>query len=173
MPPITTVTSSNRFQPLLVSTSKTLSANNTTAHVPIFSLTGSVDLIAIYGVVTTGLGANQTAAGFRLNDQTAQVDITLATGTTISAAPSNSLIARTALAATALTYKSSAAGAVMEPNAATTIDTFLPIVLIQKTPTTTTNIEFSYTTTDAPTSGVIQFFARYIPVSNGSGLAPL
>ena len=170
---MTVVTSSNRFQPLLVSTSKTLSANNTTAHVPIFSLTGVIDLIDLYGVVTTTLGANQTAAGFRLNDQTAQVDITLAAGTTISAAPVNSLIARTALAATALTYKSAAAGAVMEPNAATTTDTFLPIVLVQKTGAVTTNIEFSYTTTDTPTSGVIQFFAHYLPKSAGSSLSPL
>src|ERR1017187_7034430 len=99
---MTVVTSSNRFQPLLVSTSKTLSANNTTAHVPIFSLTGDIDLIDLYGVVTTTLGANQTAAGFRLNDQTAQVDITLSTGTTISAAPAGSIMARTALAATAM-----------------------------------------------------------------------
>lgn len=170
---MTVVTSSNRFQPLVVSTSKTLSANNTTAHVPIFSITGSVDVIALYGVVTTGLGANQTAAGFRLNDQTAQVDITLSTGTTISAAPINSIMARTALAATAMGYKSAAAGGILEPNAATTTDTFLPAVLVQKTPAVTTNIEFSYTTTDTPTSGVIQFFCRYIPNSSGAGVTPL
>lgn len=170
---MTVVTSSNRFQPLVVSTSKTLSANNTTAHVPIFGITGSVDVVALYGVVTTTLGANQTAAGFRLNDQTAQVDITLSTGTAISAAPAGSLIARTALAATAMTYKSAAAGAVMEPNSATTTDTFLPIDVIQKTGSVTTNIEFSYTTTDTPTSGVIQFFCRYIPTSAGASVSPL
>lgn len=170
---MTTVTSASRYQPILVSSSKTLVANNTTAHVAIFGVTGEVDLIGLWGVVTTTLGANQTAAGFRLNDQSAQVDITLATGTTISAAPAGSMIARTALAATAMTYKSAAAGAVMEPNAATTTDTLLPIVLIQKTGSVATNVEFSYTTTDTPTSGVVKFFARYIPLSDGAALTPM
>jgi hypothetical protein len=170
---MTTVTSSNRYQPLLVSTSKTLVANNTTAAVPIFSLTGTVDVLALYGIVTTVLGSNNTAAFFRLNDQTAQVSITLATGTTLSSAPVGSLILRNALAATALVLKSSAAGAIVEPNTAAAPDPFVPFMITQKTGSITTNIEFDYTTTNTPTTGVIQFFAKYLPVSSGSGLSPL
>lgn len=143
--------------------SKILSANNTTANVPIFGITGAVNIVSLYGIVTTDLGANNTAAYWRLNDQTAQVNITLNTGTTISAVKAGSVIVKKGLAAAALTLLDNAAGKVSEP---TTLETtfFSPFVAVQKTGATT-NIEFVYSTTDAPTSGAIQFFAVWLPVS--------
>lgn len=143
---------------------QTLNANNTTGIVPIFGITGSVEVRGLWGIVTTVLGANHTASAFRLNDQTAQVNITLNTGTDISAAPVGSLIVKKGLAGAALTLKSAAAGAISEP---TTLETlhFSPFVLTQKTGGVATNIEYVYATTDAPTSGVIQFFLRWIPLS--------
>lgn len=143
--------------------SKTLSANNTTAQVPIFSITGTVNIVSLYGVVTTDLGSNNTAAYWRLNDQTAQPAITLATGTTISAVKTGSAIVKKGLAGAALTLLDNAAGRVSEP---TTLETtfFSPFVAMKKT-AADTNIEFVYTTSNTPTSGVIQFFAVWLPIS--------
>lgn len=148
--------------------SKTLSASNTTATVPIFRLTGTVNVVSLYGVVTTDLGANNTAAYWRLNDQTAQPAITLATGTTLSAVKAGSTIVKKGLAAAALTLLDNSAGRVSEP---TTLETtfFSPFVIMKKT-AATTDIEFVYTTTDTPTSGIIQFFAVWLPVSADAAL---
>lgn len=143
--------------------SKTLSGNNTTVAIPIFSITGTVNVISLYGVVTTSLGVNNTAAYWRLNDQTAQVNITLNTGTTLSGVLAGSTIVKKGLAAAALTLLDNAAGRVSEP---TTLETpyFSPFVATKKT-VAETDIEFVYTTTDTPTSGVIQFFCVWLPVS--------
>lgn len=143
--------------------SVTLNGNNTTVNVPVFGITGTVNVVGIYGVVTTDLGANNTAAYWRLNDQTAQPAITLSTGTTLSAVKAGSVIVKKGLAAAALVLLDNAAGRVSEP---TTLETsyFSPFVATKKTGAAT-NIEFVYTTTDTPTSGVIQFFVVWLPIS--------
>lgn len=150
----------------------TLTGNNTTVAVPIFHVTGSVQVLGIYGVVTTALGANNTAAYWRLNDQTAQVSITASSGTTLSAAAIGATIVKKGLAAAALTLLSAAAGDVSEP---TTLETpyFSPFVAVQKTGGITTDIEFVYSTTDTPTSGVIQFFVQWYPISANGRLTPV
>lgn len=142
---------------------QTLVASGATAATPIFDITGNVEVRALWAVVTTTLGANQTAAFWRLNDQTAQPAITLATGTAISGAVAGSSIVKKGLAAAALVYNNNSAGRVTEP---TTVETtyFSPFVITQKT-AAATNIEFVYTTSDTPTSGVLQHFIRYLPLS--------
>lgn len=146
-------------------TSSTLSANNTTASNIIFNLTGSIQVLALYGVVTTVLGSNITAAHYRLNDQTAQPAISLATGTTLSSAAVGSVIMRKALAATALTFIDSSAARITE-SSAVNLGFFSPFVLTQKTAAVQTDIEFRYTTSNTPTTGVIQFFLKWLPISN-------
>ena len=153
-----------------LSNSKTLTGNNTTVPVPIFTVTGTVEVLALYGVVTTALGANNTAAYWRLNDGSNQSNITLNTGTSLSAAPVGSSIVKKALAATALSLLSSATEIVSEPAAAEG-NYFSPFIAQQINPVAATNIEFVYTTTDAPTSGTIQFFVNYIPISQGSSIS--
>src|SRR5205085_155137 len=114
-------------------------------------------------VVITVLGANHTASAFRLNDQTAQVNITLNTGTDISAVAAGSVIVKKGVATAAVTLLNNSAGRVSEP---ATLETtyFSPFVITKKT-AATTNIEYVYATTDTPTSGVIQFFIRWLPLS--------
>lgn len=148
--------------------SLTLSGSNTTVASPIFTVTGTVNVVSLYGVVTTDLGANNTAAYWRLNDQTAQPAITLATGTTLSGVKAGSTIVKKGLAGAALTLLDNSAGRVSEP---TTLETtyFSPFVATKKT-AALTQIEFVYTTTDTPTSGVIQFFAVWLPVSADGAL---
>lgn len=156
---------------LTTSNSVTLTGNNTTVATPIFSVTGTVQILAISGTVTTDLGANHTAAYWRLNDQTAQVNITLNTGTTLSAIKAGSSIVKKGLAAAALVLLDNAAGRVSEP---TTLETsyFSPFVAMKKT-AASTNIEYVYTTTDTPTSGVIQFAIQWYPVSADGRIAAI
>lgn len=156
----------------IVTKSQTLSGTGTVATA-LFTLTGTVLVKALYGIVTTDLGANQTAAFWRLNDQTATPAISLATGTTISAAKAGSIISRISLVSVALSFKNASAGAVLDPVAATAPDVFMPFVIVQKTAGVTTNIEFVFTTTDNPTSGVIQHFVGYVPLSSDGNLTAL
>src|SRR3990172_572413 len=144
--------------------SLTLDASNETATEPLFRITGSIEVLKIYGVVTTVVGANHTAAYFRLNDQTAQSDITLSTGTTISSAAVGSILVKKGSAAAALTLLTAAQERVSEPTTLET-DYFSPFVVVAK-PTANTDIEYVYTTTTEPTTGVIKFFLVWIPLSS-------
>ncbi|MBU6501170.1 MAG: hypothetical protein KGJ89_05385 [Patescibacteria group bacterium] len=153
----------------VLSNSKTLVGSNATVAVPLFTLTGTVMVTGLWGVVTTVLGANNTAAYFRLNDQTVQSNITVNTGVTLSAAAAGSVIVKNGLAAAAAVLLSASQERVSEP---TTLETlyFSPFVIVKK-PAATTQIEFVYSTTDTPTSGAIQFFVAYYPLSADGDLA--
>lgn len=146
---------SNAFQ--------TLTGNNATVATPIFRITGTIEVRAIWAVVTVTIGANHTAAFYRLNDQTAQPAITLATGITLSGLAVGTTIVKKGLAAAALTLLDNAAGRVSEP---TTLETSVcsPFWAMKKT-AANTDIEYSYATTDTPTSGQLQHFITWLPRS--------
>lgn len=148
---------------LTIATTQNMMGSNTTTAIPLFRITGSVEIRGLWGVITTDLGSNHTAAYWRLNDQTAQVNITLNTGTTLSSKKAGSTIVKKGLATAALALIDTAAGAVSEP---TTLETvyFSPFVA-QKKNAANTDIEYVYTTTQEPTTGAIQFFVRFIPLS--------
>lgn len=154
-----------------VQTTKTLVGNNATVAVPLFRVTGTVYILRIWAIVTTVLGANVTAGYLRLNDQTAPADITLAAGSTLSAAAAGTFLAKTALAASAITVKTATAGKVGE--AGTADQPFFQEFTVQKKPAANTDIEFVYSTTDTPTSGAIQFMAEYRPISADGALVAL
>lgn len=153
---------------VVTTTSQTLSGNNTTVATPIFRITGSIEVRGLWGEVTTVLGSNNTAAYYRLNDQTAQPDITLATGTTLSSAAVGSIIVKKGLAGAAVTLLTSAAGRISEP---TTLETtyFSPFTVVKKT-AAQTDIEFVYSTTNTPTSGVIAHYLRWLPLSSDANV---
>ncbi len=150
---------------------QTLVGSGTTVNVPIFSITGQVLVNGIWGVVTTVLG-NNTAAYWRLNDATAQSSITLSTGTALTSAAVGSIIVKKDVASAALTLLTSAQERVSEP---TTLETmyFSPFVVVQKTAGVATNVEFTYTTSDTPTTGVIAFYLAWNPLTPTSTVTPL
>ncbi len=139
-----------------------LTGNNTTVNTPLFRITGTVEVRALYAVVTTVIGVNHTGGLYRLNDQTAQVAIT-ATGATLSGLAVGTTILKKDVAASALALLDNAAGRVSEP---TTLETiyFSPFVVMKKTGANT-DIEYQYATTDMPTSGALQHFLRWVPLS--------
>jgi len=152
---------------------QTLTGNNATVSTALFKVTGNVKINQLYAVVTTVLGTNVTAAYWRLNDQTAQVAISLATGTALSSAPAGSLLARNSLVSVALALKSSAAGAVLDPVGATTPVEFMPFTVTQKTAAVETDIEFTYSTTNTPTSGVLVHYIEYEALSPDASITVL
>ena len=153
-----------------VATSSTLSASNTTATNVLFSVTGVVLVKALYGIVTTVLSSNVTAAYWQTNDQTATPDISLATGTTLSSAAVGSLLLRISTVGVALTLADAVAGRVNDLVAATAPDVFMPFIVTQKTASVLTTIDFTYSTTNTPATGVIKFYVSYLPLSDGSSI---
>ena len=153
---------------LVVENTLTFSGDDATVATPVFDVTGLVEVKKIGGVVLVALGANQTDCHFRINDHTATDQIiTKATTLTLSSAPIGSYITKTGLITAVATYKSSAAANFYEP---TTLQTelFTPFIVGQKTGDIVTHIEWLYTTTDDPTSGSIEFFVGYLPLSDGA-----
>lgn len=149
-----------------VSKSSSLTASNTTATNALFSVTGVVLVKALYGIVTTVLSSNVTAAYWQTNDQTATPDISLATGTTLSSAAVGSLLLRISTVGVALTLADAVAGRVNDPVAATAPDVFMPFIVTQKTASVLTTIDFTYSTTNNPATGAIKFYASYLPLSD-------
>lgn len=154
----------------LVTKSQTLSANNTTAATAIFGVTGCVEIQGIWAIVTTVIGANHTAGLYQTNDQTATVAIT-ASGATLSGLAAGTTIIKKGLAAAALTLLDNAAGRVSEP---TTLETMVasPFIVLKKTGAAT-NIEYKYTTTDTPTSGVLKHYVEWRPRSDDGAVVAL
>jgi hypothetical protein len=147
-----------------VTKSITLSANNTTAAVPIFTLTGIVRA-ELYGVVTTAIGSNHTAEKFQINDGTLVQDISVSTGVdALSSAPVGTLIARVRQYAGPLSIASTATGGIGDPDVQNT--PFLCEFIAVKKSSATTQIEYVYTTTNTPTSGAIKFYCKYLPLSD-------
>lgn len=140
-------------------TSKTLVASNATAHVPIFQVTGPILFLRVYGVVTTVLGANHTAVQFTLWDQTTRTQITAVSGApTASGFVAGALLLADWNPADAAGFANATAAAYAQngTGAAT---------LVPKNGATTV-IEYTYTTTDTPTSGAIQFSLMWQPLSS-------
>lgn len=154
---------------LQVSKSITLVTGNSAHYFPLFTLTGSVQVIALYGVVTTTLGSNVTAAHWRLQDQTAQPVISLVTGTTLSNAAVGSNITRSSVVGVALALKDAIAGGVQDPIAATATDVYMPFTVVQKVGSILTEIEFVETTNNG-SLGAITFYAGFIPLTCNSNL---
>ncbi len=143
--------------------SHTLIGNNTTVNVPLFRVTGIIEVKGLHGTVTTVIGANHTASLFRLNDQTAQVAISAAAGTALSAAAVGTWLGKVGLAAAATNVQTAAAGRILEPTTLETLE--LSEFLVVAKNGANTDIEYQYATTDAPTTGVINFVLDWIPLS--------
>lgn len=155
---------------LITKDSQTLVGNNTTVAVPIYTISGKVEITALYGDITTALG-NNTAAYWRTNDGSTQNSITLNTGTSLTSAIKGGIISKKAGVGTALTLTAGTSGQVIE--SATAGATYFQDFIVIENPLATTNIEFVYSTTDTPTTGAINFYIRWVPLTPNSTIIPL
>jgi hypothetical protein len=153
--------------PFKITTGKTLAANGGSENLTLFTVTGSVDILAIYGVVTTGLSAGLTIAYFNLYDGAAEVEITDNAGSVISSLPVGSIISKLDVATAVVNVVNATNGAVSED---ATYKQFRKEFNVTAKAGATTTIRFTYTAAGVA-SGVIQFFCEYIPRSQGAKLS--
>lgn len=147
----------------------TLDASGATKSHVCFTVTGSVLVHGIWGVVTTTIGVNHTAGHLRTDDQTAQIVLSEAvTGVALSGLAVGTLVSKTALLAVALTLDSNAVGAITEPASAGQ-ELLSPFIVVKKTGAVTT-IDYRYTSSDTPTSGAIEWHALWEPLSSDGAL---
>lgn len=155
--------------PFSVSKDLTINASGATVNPPIFTITGSVLIEKIWGEIITDLSSNHTAAALRLNDQTSQIYLTAVGGTALSSLKAGSIIIKDRLVATAISKIDNVAGAVLEAAAIQT-KIFTPIIITKKTGATT-QIEYKYTSSNTPATGVIRFHVSYQPLSSDGAIA--
>src|SRR5205085_335893 len=146
----------------ILSNSQTLSGNNATVATNIFQITGMVEVLRLWAVITTVLGSNHTAAAWRLYDGTTQSDITLSTGSTLSSFSAGGGFWKRGLSTTAVTVINPTQERVNDPTATSVMD-WTPVILTQKTGSVATYIQYVYTTTNTPTSGVLQHWLEWRP----------
>lgn len=152
------------------STTQSLTGNNATVAVPLFTYTGMIECTGLWGMVLTTLGANLTNCFWRVNDQSTQTALTLATTGTLSNLALGGQISKVALAATVLRSKVGTSAGINEITAS--LPVLSPFILCAKNGALS-QIEFVYTTTDTPTTGTIQFFLRWMPLSADGSVTPL
>ena len=156
---------------LMVQKTLTLTGSGTTVATPVFTVVGTVELLKIWGIVKVVFGANHTDAHLRINDQSA-TDQVLSKSTTLSlnGISVGASIIKNGLAGAVLQYKTADVGSILEPAIANE-KSFSPVIIQQITAGIQTDIEYVYTTSDTPTSGAMQFFAGYLPLSEGAYMA--
>jgi hypothetical protein len=147
----------------------TLSANNTTANVNVFQVTGNVKVLALHGHIKTKTTlTNLTNAYFAIWDGTAERPITKTTGASMSNYNVNAFFAKTQDVSVALTTANNSSGNFVEPSADK--NTFQPFIAIQKTGTDTF-IRFTYTTTDAPINATLEIHIEFSDIDTGTIVA--
>lgn len=148
-----------------LSKSVTLSADATTAAVDLFTVTGAVKILDLYGIVTSKTTlTNMTDCHFNVNDATIDVPLTKSTTLTMSAAVVGSVVFKNCQAATAAGFLSGATTAIAE-SADYTWGDYTPVI---KKSGATTTIQFIYTTSDSPIAATIDFYVEYESFAGGS-----
>lgn len=144
----------------------TLSANNTSAAVNVFLLTGTVEVLKLHGEITAVTTLNNlTGAFFDLWDGTNSVEITDNTpGTTMSGAAVGSFFTKNADALNALTFANNSQCRVSE--GVSSARTFHPFLITAKTGVPT-YIRFRYTTTDTPINAQLEIHCTYADINSG------
>lgn len=147
----------------------TLSANNTSANVNVFQLTGVCEAWAIHGEIRDATTlTNCTSIYFDLWDGTNSVPITKTTTASISGFGVGSFIIKDSDVSSALTTLNNNQCRIDEKSTGAKIDADL--IIIQKL-STNTYIRFNYTTTDTPINAQIKVDINWADIDNGEIIA--
>lgn len=144
----------------------TLNANNTTASVNVFQVTGVVEVLQLHAEIKTATTlTNCTSIYFNLYDGTNTVAITKSTGAAISGYNAGGFIIRDSDSSVALSTINNDQCRIKEAPTGTKVHT--PFLTIQKT-ATNTYIRFTYTTTDAPINATLEVHCVWADIDNGT-----
>ena len=147
----------------------TLSANNTSASVNVFQLTGATQILSLHGeVMDATTFTNCTSCYFDLWDGTNSVVLTKTTGCTMSGAGVGSFFLKDADATVALTFLNNSQVRVSEP--VTNAKSFSPFVVVQKL-STNTYLRFNYITTNAPINAQLKVDVSWADIDSGTFIA--
>lgn len=144
----------------------TLDADNTTAQENIVTVTGCCEMIMCGEVADATTMANLTAVHLETWDGTASVDISEATGATLSGLAVGTMVFRDALVAVALSLADNAAGAFTDAKATGGSSTSLVPFKVTKKTAATTYVRMHYATTDAPINAQITWHVAWRPLSS-------
>lgn len=149
-----------------VSKTITLNANNTSASVNCFQITGVVSIITLHAEVTLATTlTNCTSVYFDLWDGTTSTSITKTTGASISGFGVGSFLIKDSNNASAITTIQNNQARIIEAGSGTRVE--LEFVAIQKL-STNTYIRFNYTTTDAPINAQLEVHVTYKDIDSGA-----
>lgn len=144
----------------------TLTGSGGIANNIVFTVTETIEVFKLQGFVSTAL-QNCGTASLGFFDGSVTTDITQPTpGATLTNFVANSWVGVTGTAGAALTVKNANAGYVFSP---TTNILLQPLILGQKSGATST-VEFTYTTSNTPTSGAIQFEMWWRPLTTNAAV---
>lgn len=144
----------------------TLSANNTSANVNCFQLTGVCSVIALHAEITSVTTLNNcTSVYFDLWDGTTSTAITKTTGAAISGFGVGSFLIKDSNNASAITTIQNNQARITEAASGNRVE--LEFVAIQKA-ATNTYIRFNYTTTDAPINAQLEVHVTYKDIDSGT-----
>lgn len=142
-----------------------LNANNTSANVNVFELTGVCKVIGIHAELTAKTTlTNCTSIYFDLWDGTNSVYITKTTGASMSGYNVGAFMTKDADVSSAITILNNDQARIKE--AATGVKVNTEFLAIQKT-ATNTYIRFNYSTTDAPANAQLTVHIVWIDIDNG------
>lgn len=144
----------------------TLNANNTSASVNVFIITGAVKCLSLHGAITVKTTlTNCTAVYFDLWDGTTSVPITKTTGAAMSGYNVGAFFIKDTDVATALTIMNNDQGRMNE--AVVGGKENAPFIALAKT-ATNTYIRFNYTTTDAPINAQVKIDCEWQDIDTGT-----
>lgn len=138
--------------------------SNTTGSISIWSVVGRIAIIHLYGIVTTAISTTHTSGGWRMISASGTSNITTLGGI-LSSGPIDSIIYKSGPAiTTAPIVALSTVSSVQLCNLAGTTGLAMgPIA-----GATSMIIEYRYTTTDSPSSGVLEMHLWWYPLEPGS-----
>ena len=144
----------------------TLNVSNGTQSLNCFQLTGTVEVLRLYGeITTTSTFTNCTNVFFEIYDSTATRDITKSgAGAVLSGMAVGTFIVKDAALGTALAVANNSTGMITEGSTAKIFEQFF---LTQKT-AADTYIRFTYTSSDAPVAATITVYCDYIGLGGGT-----
>jgi len=147
----------------------TLSANNTSANVNVFQVTGMVEVTSIHAeVVDATTLTNCTDVAFDLWDGTLSTALTKASpGGVLSGVAVGTGMVKTAIASTLLTVLDNATGVLQEVAGIKVAQAFYVV----KKNGADTFIRFNYTTTDAPINAQIKVDIVWADIDSGTIVA--
>lgn len=142
----------------------TLSANNTSANVNVFTLTGTVVGLSLHGEITDATTlTNLTAGYFDLWDGTNSIPLTKVTGGILSGMGVGTFIIKTATAASAFTINNNTQVRMSEVSGNKVAQSFVATAKAA----TTTYLRFTYTTTDTPINAQLKVDIEYADKDSG------